>query len=77
MLHVILWEMDELKSDGAVFRHELKMTAKVFVAELEKFIAAFYSTLKKEDHCDDAENLYYQEIKNIEVILKDYYSTNN
>lgn len=69
MLNTLQAEIDDLSSDGLFFRHELKMAGKNFIRELEKQIKDLYGNMNPE-----AEQLYYDEVKKLEELLKYHFT---
>lgn len=67
MCNVLQYEMDELVRDKAFFRHELKMTGKNFMRELDKQVKELYDAM---DH--DANVYYNSQITALEELLKAY-----
>lgn len=67
MLMALQSAMDDLATDGAFFRHKLKMTAKAFASELDKQIEDFYAAMSEE-----AVLYYNEEVKTFESLISAY-----
>lgn len=67
MCNVLLFEMDEIEKDKVFFRHELKMTGKNFIRELEKQIKDLYDAMD-----EDAELYYNKQMTFFEGLVKGY-----
>lgn len=48
LLHVALIEIDELETNGAIFKNSLKYSGKKFKSELESLFSNFYGNMSEE-----------------------------
>jgi len=74
MIHALQEEIDLLSKDKMVFRNEIKYRGRLFSQELQKFIYDFYKAMNAEENSTEAEMHYYQHIKVIEELLRQYFS---
>lgn len=74
LVQVVLEEMDFLSQNGAVFKNSLKYKGKAFVVELERFTNSLYQGMKCYDNHEEAEKLYYKNVKVIEELMKAYFN---